>query len=73
VPARDIETITLSEISGSVRDEFQDIYSALNDFISIPGIEKILSEVQNAIDNTLSKETLKDLVTSRTRENKKTI
>jgi DNA-binding IscR family transcriptional regulator len=73
VPARDIETITLSEISSSVRDEFQDTYSALNDFISIPGIEKILSEVQNAIDNTLSKETLKALVTSHLPDNKKTI
>ena len=73
VPARDIGTITLSEIVNSVRGEFQDAYSPLNDFVSIPGIEKIIHEVENTINNTLSKETLKELVTSRILENQKTI
>ncbi|MDH5201695.1 MAG: YihY family inner membrane protein [Nitrospirota bacterium] len=73
VPGRDIETITLSEIVNSVRGEFQDAYSPLNDFTSIPGIEKIMSEVQNTINNTFSKETLKKLVTSHIPDNKKTI
>jgi len=73
VPARDIGTITLSEIVDSVRGEFQEAYSPLNDFMSIPGIEKIMSEVQNAIDNTLSKKTLKELVASYIPDNQKTI
>lgn len=73
VPARDIETITLSEIVNSVRDKFQGAYSPLNDFISIPGIEKIMSELEYTINSTLSKETLKELVISHTPENRETI
>jgi membrane protein len=73
VPGRDIETITLSEIVESVRNEFQGAYLPLNDFLSLPGIEKIMSEMQNAINNSLSKETLKKLVTSYIPDNKKTI
>lgn len=73
VPARDIETITLGEIVDSVRGRFHEAYSPFNDFMSIPGIEKIMSEVQDAIDKTLSKETLKELITSHLSDNKKTI
>lgn len=73
VPGRDIGTITLSEIVDSVRGEFQGAYSPLKDFVAIPGIEKIMDEVQNAIDDTLSKETIKGLVTSHIPDNKKTI
>ena len=73
VPGWDIEKITLSEIVDSVRDEFQGAYSPLKDFMTIPGIEKIMGEVQNAIDDTLSKETIKGLVTSHIPDNKKTI
>ena len=64
VPGRDIETITLSEIVDSVRDELQSAYSPLNESLSLHEIEKIMGEMQNAINNTLSKETLKKLVTS---------
>lgn len=70
VLARDIETITLSEIVNSVRGEFQDARLPLNDFVSIPGIEKIMSELEYTINDTLSKETLKELVISHTPDNK---
>jgi membrane protein len=73
VPARDIETITLSDIVNSVRDKFQGAYSPLNDFMSIPGIEKIMLEVENTINSTLSKETLKELVVSHIPDNQKII
>jgi membrane protein len=73
VPARDIETITLGEIVNSVKAEFPVAHSPLNDFVSIPEIEKIMSEVEDAINNTLSKETLKELVTSHAPDNKETI
>jgi DNA-binding IscR family transcriptional regulator len=73
VPARDIETITLSEIVNSVRNKFQGVYSPLHDFISVPGIETIMSELEYTINSTLSKETLKELVISHIRDNKETI
>jgi len=73
VPARDIETITLSEVIHSIRGEFQGAYSPLKDFMAIPGIEKFMGEMQNAIDDTLSRETVKGLVTSHMPDNKKTI
>jgi membrane protein len=72
VPAREIETIKLSQIVASVRDEFQGVNMPLNDALSIPGIEKIMSDLQNAIDNTLSPKTLKELVASYTPDNQKT-
>ena len=64
VPARDIETIRLSEIVNSVRGEFQVAYSPLKDFAALPGIEKIMSDMENSINDVLSKETLKGLITS---------
>ena len=73
VPSRDIETITLSQIVDSVRDEFRGVHVSLNDSLSIPSIEKILSDVQNAIDNTLSPKTLKELVASYIPDNQRTI
>jgi membrane protein len=71
MPARDIETIKLSEIVASVRDEFRGVDMPLNDSLSIPGIEKIMSDLQNAIDNTLSPKTLKELIAPSTPDNKK--
>jgi membrane protein len=62
VPARDIETITLGEVVRSVRGEFQGAYLPLKDFTSIPDIEKIMADMENAVDSTLSKETVKGLV-----------
>ena len=73
VPARDIETIKLSEIVASVRDEFRGVTAPLNDSLSIPGIEKIMTDLQSAIDNTLSPKTLKELVAAYTPDNQKTI
>jgi membrane protein len=64
VPGRDIETITLCQIVDSVRDEFRGVNVPLNYSLSVPGIEKIMSDVQNAINNTLSSQTLKELVAS---------
>ena len=72
VPARDIETITLSEIVKSVTGELQIANSPLNDFMSTPGIETVMSEVENAITNTLSKKTLKELVISHTPDDETT-
>jgi membrane protein len=72
VPARDIETIKLSEIVAGVRDEFRGVNAPLHDSLSIPGIEKIMTDLQNAIDNTLSSKTLKELVAGYTPDNQKT-
>ena len=75
VPARDIESIRLSEIVHSVRGEFQVAYSPLKDFVALPGIEKIMKEMENSINDILSKETLKGLITSHMHDikNKETI
>jgi len=73
VPARDIETITLGEIVNSVKGEFPVAYSPLNDFVSIPEMEKIMSDAQDAFDNILAQKTLKELVASHTLGNKETI
>ena len=72
VPARDIETITLREIVDSVRDEFHGGYMPLNDSPAFTGIEKIMSDLQNAVDNTLSQKTLKELIAPAVPENQKT-
>ena len=64
VPARDIETITLSEVVHSVRGEFQSVYFPLKDFTAVPDIEKIMVDMENAVDSVLSKETVKGLVSS---------
>ena len=64
VPSRDIDTIKLSEIVNSVRGEFQVAYSPLKDFVALPGIEEIMSDMENSINDILSKETLKGLITS---------
>jgi DNA-binding IscR family transcriptional regulator len=64
VPSRDIDTIRLSEIVHSVKGESQVAYSPLKDFVALPGIEKIMSEMENSINDILSKETLKGLITS---------
>ena len=48
----------------SVRGEFQVAYSPLKDFTALPGIEKIMKEMENSINDILSKETLKGLITS---------
>lgn len=64
VPARDIETITLSEVVHSVRGEFQGVYFPMKDFTAVPDIEKIMIDMGNAVDSVLSKETLKGLVSS---------
>jgi len=64
VPARDIETITLSEVVQSVRGEFQSVYFPMKDFTAVPDIEKIMIDMENAVDSVLSKETLKGLIAS---------
>jgi membrane protein len=64
VPSRDIDTIRLSEIVHSVKGESQVAYSPLKDFVALPGIEKIMSDMENSINDILSKETLKGLITS---------
>lgn len=73
VPARDIEAITLGQIIESIRDGFRGVNVPLNDSLSIPGIEEIMSDMQNAIDNALSPKTLKELVTSYIPDNQRTI
>ena len=64
VPARDIDNIKLSEIVNSVRGDFQGAYSPLKDFAALPRIEKIIGDMENSINDILSKETLKGLITS---------
>ena len=38
--------------------------SPLKDFVALPGIEKIMKEMENSINDILSKETLKGLIDS---------
>jgi membrane protein len=72
LPARDIGTITLSEIVDSVREEFQGVSVPLSDSPSIPGIEKIMGDLQKAVDKTFSQKTLKELIASSIPENQNT-
>jgi membrane protein len=73
VPARDIETITLSDVVHSVRGDFKGAYLPLKDFSAIPDIEKIMGDMENAVDSTLSRETVKRLVASHMQDIEKTI
>ena len=48
----------------SVRGESQVAYSPLKDFVALPEMEKIMKEMETSINDILSKETLKGLITS---------
>ena len=64
VPARDIGTITLGDIIYGRRDEIRNVYSLPKEYMDIPGIEKIMSEMESTVEGTLSKKTIKELITS---------
>jgi DNA-binding IscR family transcriptional regulator len=64
VPARDIGTITLGDIIYGRRDEIRNVYSLPKEYMDIPGIEKIMSEMESTVEGTLSKTTIKALITS---------
>ncbi len=62
VPARDIGTITLGDIIYGRRDEIRNVYSLPKEYMHIPGIEKIMSEMESTVEDTLSKTTIKSLI-----------
>lgn len=62
VPARDIGTITLAEVVHSIRGRIQEPDLLLRDCAAFAGIERITAGMENAVDLTLSSETVKGLI-----------
>jgi membrane protein len=62
VPARDIGTITLSEVVRSIRGEIQGADLLREDCAAFAGIERVMAGMEHAVDLTLSAETLKGLI-----------
>jgi membrane protein len=62
VPARDIGTITLAEVVRCVRDEIRGEDLLQESCAAFPGIERVMSGMENAVDRTLSAETVKGLI-----------
>ncbi|HMK49945.1 MAG TPA: hypothetical protein VK435_07820, partial [Thermodesulfovibrionales bacterium] len=64
VPARDIGSITIREVIYSREADIRNIYSLPKEYMDIPGIEKIMSEMESTVEDTLSKKTIKELITT---------
>jgi membrane protein len=62
VPARDVGAITLREVILSGKDEIRNMYSLPKEYMDIPGIEKIMNGMENTVEDTLSKTTIKELI-----------
>ena len=67
-PARDIGTITLNEVVKNAGDEFGGVSLLREDLAGIPGIESIMSEAEGAVDDILSRATVRGLVVSKDHE-----
>ena len=64
LPARDIETITLKELLNSVRMAEKGAYLMEHGMHSVQEVEKVLKRFDDALDDTLGDETIKNLVLS---------
>lgn len=62
VPSRDIESITLSELLKSVRATEEETVLIDRSLPSLPEVDKLMSNLDNALDNTLAEQTLKSLI-----------
>jgi len=62
LPAHDLDTITLNEIISAVRISGEDAHISYKSLASIPEINDIMKHIEQAIDLSLDKKTLKDLV-----------
>lgn len=62
IPARDIETITLSELLKSVRATEEEAVIIDRSLPSLPKVDKLMNNLDNALDNTLAEQTLKSLI-----------
>ena len=64
LPARDIETITLKELLNSVRMAEKGAYLMEHGMHSVQEVEEVLKRFDDALDDTLGDETIKNLVLS---------
>ncbi len=64
IPARDIETITLRELLSSVTETEKEAESIERGVVSTREVDRIVKSLDDAVSDTLGKETLKDLVLS---------
>jgi membrane protein len=62
VPGRDVGTITLAEVVRCIRGEVQDRDLLRTDCAAFAGIERVISNMEDVLERTLSAETVKDLV-----------
>lgn len=65
LPAKDIETITLTEILDSARTNKEDPRSVERRSFSAPQVDDIMSKVDEAVESALKEKTVKDLVLGR--------
>jgi len=65
VPARDIETITLSELLNVVRMGEKETMIIERKIISVSNVDSVLEDLETSTKNTLGERTLKDMVLSR--------
>jgi membrane protein len=62
IPARDIETITISDVLSSVRDSGKEMPSVEQSIASIPEVNRVMDLLDDSISNSLGSKTMKDLV-----------
>jgi len=68
VPARDIETITLSELLNVVRMAEKETLIIERKVISVPDVDSVLEVLETSTKKALGEQTLKDMVLSRSHE-----
>ncbi len=64
LPARDIENITLKDLLNSVRITKEETSATVKEFLSMAVVDRVTERIENAIQDSLGEETLKDLVIS---------
>lgn len=70
LPAKDLETITLSEIIGTVRISGEETHIASKSLASVPEVDDLMKQIEQAIAVSLDKQTLKDLILSSDKQNR---
>jgi hypothetical protein len=65
VPARDIETIPLSELLSVVRMAEKEVLNIEKKVTSVPDVDSVLESLEISTKSTLGERTLKDMVLSR--------
>jgi membrane protein len=62
LPGKDIETITLREVLEAIRAAEEEYYTVEERFITLPEVDKVIKDVNSAIEKTLDGETVKSLI-----------